>query len=274
MVRISSDRLTRVAAFCLAGFPALACSSSDKDPAEGNQPTPFTCTTNDLQLAFSPMYSAFDGVHEFKIPVIARNASGGAIEWSADQPGFVDIQIDDKTGGAMLTTLKAGTVTIQAKAGQSSCGTSVLTITAATPAQWEAGSVRYNNGKPLPMVQLDANGNPIGDLSTIQAEIQANPPACTNCHGPTATSSFFRTVSHTPQQTGGFTDEEIKLAITNAVIPAGGYFDETIIPKQVWEYFHKWPGTPDELTGLVVYLRALPPAAQGGKVDFGGVPMR
>jgi hypothetical protein len=53
--------------------------------------------------------------------------------------------------------------------------------------------------------------------------------ACTNCHGPTATNGPYRDVSHTPEQTGGFSDQELIGIFTGGMIPDGGYFDPSVI---------------------------------------------
>lgn len=268
----SSDRLVSIVALCLAGAASLACSSSEDDKG-GSSSSAATCDTPSLQVKFAKLYSAFDGQNEYKVPakvtdINGADISGASVEWFVKDPSIADWEFDNSTGFAVFTTKKAGETTVIAKSG-SQCGLAPLSVTAATTAQWEAGSRRYNNGNALPQVQVGPNGVPMGDFTQIQAELQAKPPACTNCHGPTATSSFFKTVAHTPMQTGGFSDEELKAVVTQAIIPEGGYFSD-IIPKQIWSYFHKWQATDEEAQGLVVFLRSLPPQKQSGEVDFGG----
>ena len=131
----SSHRLLSIVALCLAGSSSLACSSSSDDPSGngGGGNTPAACTSSTLQIEFSKMYSRFGGSHTFKIPAIAVGIQGGAVTWSADKEGFVDIETDNATGQAIFTTLKAGTVNIQANAGDL-CGTAPLTIAEATDA--------------------------------------------------------------------------------------------------------------------------------------------
>ena len=43
--------------------------------------------------------------------------------------------------------------------------------------------------------------------------------ACTNCHGPTATNCPYKDVSHTPEQTGGFSDTDLQNIICTARSP-------------------------------------------------------
>jgi hypothetical protein len=186
----------------------------------------------------------------------------------------VNIEQGDQTGGILITMLKAGTITITGTAPDGTCGTSVLNITEATEAQWAAGNARYNNMNPLPTIMTDANGIPTNPGAIVLDPPDA-PPACTNCHGDTATSSFFKTVSHTPMQTGGFSDSELAGIITMAALPPNGYFADEIIPKPLWGFFHKWNDiTGDTVQGMVVYLRSLTPKKQGGMADFAGGFMR
>lgn len=277
-----SYRIVQLGIGVIAGIVCagtLSCSSSDAGGAAspstsaggGGSSGGGACQSQDLPLYFSPMYSAYDGgTHTFQVPAIANGVSGAAVTWTASDPTMVAFENDDATGGVIITTMKAGTVTIQAKAG-TRCGTSLLTITQATPADWDAGNKRYNSGFPLPNIMAPAGGAPMlpADGSN-PLEVAGAPPACTNCHGETATSSVFRTVSHTPQQTGGFSDDELTAVFMSGVIPAGGYYDSTIIPQQIWQYFHKWTDITDAQTkkGVLIYLRALTPKPQGGKIDF------
>ena len=41
--------------------------------------------------------------------------------------------------------------------------------------------------------------------------------------------TLFSDVSHTPEQTGGFSEDELTNAVVNGTIPEGGYFDNSII---------------------------------------------
>ncbi len=92
-----------------------------------------------------------------------------------------------------------------------------------------------------------------------------------NCHGPTATQGTFLGIQHTPEQTAGFSDQELVDIIVNGIIPGGWYYNPAIIPYAYWQYFHKWRDlTPEQQRGIVVYLRSLTPTSQGAKVDFGG----
>lgn len=218
------------------------------------------CAANALQILFRPMYSAYDGVHTFQIPAVVNGLDPTAVEiaWSASDPTMVSLAVDPLTGGTMITTRKAGVVTIYAQAG-SLCGASELTITAATPDQWAAGSARYNSGTIIDTLGQTRRPTDGG----IAAE-------CTSCHGDTAASGPFKTVQHTPEQTGGFSDADLISIFRDGVVPKGGYFDASIVSYMMWQAFHHWD-VGDNAQAVVIYLRSLVPVAQTGSSNFGGM---
>jgi hypothetical protein len=264
--------LGRIIVLSLVGAAGTACSSSNSnssssDPKPGSSGSALTtCATQSLEVVFSPIYSAYEATHTYQVPAVVKGVAASAVKWGTSEPSMVDFSPDPSTGGTMITVQKAGTALIVASAGNL-CGSSTLTVSAATPEQWAAGERRYNNG-----VVLDV---PMAPTSATPSATQAT-AACTNCHGPTA-SNVFKTVSHTPEQTGGFSDDELRNIFRNAILPAGGYFDANVVPLQFWQMFHKWTMTDEEAQGIVVYLRALTPEAQTGSLNFagrldGGVP--
>jgi hypothetical protein len=257
-----------------------------------------TCTKNDIKIAFNPMYSAFDGIHTFQVPAIVDGISAAAITWSASDPTVVGLQPDATTRGVLITTLKAGMVNIIATAG-TLCGFAPLTISQAEVDDFEAGDKRYNNGivierpmrrdggggggrgdggdgdggRPDGGGRADGGGRPDGGGNNGLGVVDGGTidrVACTNCHGPTANGPF-KTVAHTPEQIGGFSDENLK-SIFNGVWPTGtgNPFDTTIVGMQQWSAFHKWDMTEDEAAGIIIYLRALTPTPQMGARNFGG----
>ncbi len=259
---------------CIAGAFFVACSSSSSTPAGNDNggdgggtgtTTQGQCANPSLKLAFSPMYSAFDGTHTFQVPVIVSGLTGTNVTWSASDTTMVAIAPDPTTGGAMLTTQKAGTVDIIASAG-GLCGKSTLTITATTAAQWDTGNTRYNNGN---VINIGGGGGGRPDAAAGgDAGPSTQEAACTNCHGESATNLPLKTVSHTPEQTGGFSDQEMIDIFTKGTAPNNGA-DITLIPYNVWTRIHQWQMTPDEVNGVLAYLRALTPAAQSGSINFG-----
>ncbi len=247
--QLNLGRASLVAAAALAA----ACSSG----ATSGQ-----CTVNNaLTLYFTPMYSAYDGTHQFQIPAVVNGVDQSRITWSASDPSVASVAADPLTGGAMITVLKAGTVSITAMLGDV-CGTSELTIDSATADMWTAGNARYHNGQPA----LLADAGPHSIAFNPQA-------ACVNCHNENATPTPgdpFTAVSHTPEQAGGFSDTDLQGIFLHGQVPDGGYFDSTIIPENRWSQFHQWSMTDAEAAGIIVYLRSLTPAPQMGSANFGG----
>ena len=252
-----------------AGLDLAACSSPDG--AGSTSGADSTCANQALEVVFSPMYSAYDGVHEFQIPAVVNGIQASAVHWTSSDPSMVKIAPDGDTGGVMITAQKAGMVTITASAG-TLCGSSILTVTAAGPNDWDIGNARYNNGNAL---HFHHDGEDAG------ADMTDGGPACTSCHGPTATMGPFADVAHTPEQTGGFADQDLIQIVVYGNVPGwsadgvasatAGYFDPAIISYPRWHSFHQWSDiTPDEQQGIVTYLRSLTPSSQGGSSNFGG----
>jgi hypothetical protein len=232
-------------------FVPTACSVAKTAPPASRT----TCDMNELQVVFAPMFSAYDGgAHPFKVPAMVDSVDPATIKWSASDPSMVDIVKDVSVDGVMISPRTSGTVNIIASAGNV-CGVSLLTITQATSEDWLVGNMRYNNGVVL------IGPVPVGGT---RSDAAMKDVACTNCHGPTATSNAFHTVSHTPQQTGGFSDDDLLNIFTKGIVPVGGYFDASVVPYSQWRQFHNWQMTPQEAKGVIVYLRSLTPEAQAG----------
>jgi hypothetical protein len=256
---------------------ALAACGSSSGSDAGSGPD---CSGGQvLNVYFDPMYSANDGVHTFQVPaIVGGGVTASAVAWYSSDPSVVTLTPNQALGGVMVTTHKAGTVTITANAGNL-CGTSQLTVTQNTPDDWDAGYWRYNDGIVLDGGQRSLFGGPDGgENTTIQ---------CTTCHGPTADGPYSD-VAHTPEQTGGFSDADLTAIITTGQVPSwgpctgtgrsavpsgpsdGGYFDTSIVNYCEWQGFHQWSMTPEQLTGIICYLRSLVPAPQAGTSNFGG----
>jgi hypothetical protein len=211
------------------------------------------------------MYSAFDGVHRFQVPATVNSIDPAAITWSISDPSLASLQAN--ADGVMITVQKAGTANIIASAG-TLCGSAPLTVTDSTADHWAVGSARYTSGEVLTIGMPGGGGPRDGGTQTREA-------ACTSCHGETATTGAFKTVSHTPMQTAGFSDEQLIQIFTMGVLPPGAYFDDTIVSRDLWSQFHRWTMTAEQATAMVIYLRSLTPESQKGqRADFGGRLMR
>jgi hypothetical protein len=255
-------------------------------------------TPNGLPIQFNPMYSGFDGVHTYQVPAFVGGVDPASLTWGSSDPTMVSFQ--PYLTGIMITTLKAGDVTIVARTS-SACGTAPLHITQFTADDWNAGNARYNNNGALNICLdggffdggfpdgfdgnisgYDASGylGDGGNCAPIPQGITnpfecSPPPACTNCHGAVGNGklfgmALFSDVSHTPEQTGGFSDDDLVNVFVYGTVPPGGYFNSDIVCYKDWHQVHTWwdINTPAEQKGMVSYLRSLPPKEQLGCLDL------
>jgi hypothetical protein len=252
-------------------------------------------SANGLSIKFNPMYSGYDGVHTYQVPAVVEGVDPSTITWGASDPTMVSFS--PYVRGVMITTKKAGTVTITASTtsgGQTTCGSALLTITAYTTAEWQLGHDRYNNNNGLStfslLQQFDASvpdggfdgGFDAGDggncpslPSTFTNPFEVPPAACTNCHGDVNNGqlfgvTIFSDVSHTPEQTGGYSESQLTDLFMRGTVPPGGYFDNNIICYPDWHAFHQWSdiSTSEGQKGMNAYLRSLTPQQQLGCFDI------
>jgi len=82
--------------------------------------------------------------------------------------------------------------------------------------------------------------------------------------------TLFSDVSHTPEQTGGYSDGQLQGVFLTGTVPPGGYFDPAIICYASWHLAHQWTdiNTTEEQTGMTAYLRSLTPKEQLGCFDI------
>jgi hypothetical protein len=225
---------------------------------------------DDLTLFFSPMFSAYVEGIDFFVPAIVQGVTG--VRWSANPADAVYLEPDSSTGGILIKTRKAGEVQIIARAesrsGRELSGSATLTITGGTMEQWQQGADRYNNQIMFP--EFDAGidfdgGLPDGGFDAGGFEIP-NDLSCRGCHGSGAEAI---SVEHTPQQTGGYSDEQLIRIFTMGEKPPTAKF-RTGFPEGIYTRFHTWDATEEEQLGIVLYLRHLMPKSQG-PLDFGGL---
>jgi hypothetical protein len=264
-----------VAAACSSGgnnYVAQGSSSGPKSTAPCS--TTLSCNNPTLKVLFSPMYSAYitddHDAHTFQIPAVVSGVDPASVTWGVSDPTAIDCQTDPSSGGVMITVQKAMNVTIVAQSGNA-CGQSTLNVTPATDMQWQRGNARYNSDVPLYGGCIGLGKHyPDGGAGACPTE----GPACVLCHGANAPKNpYFRDVAHTPEQTGGFTDQDLIDIVVNGQVPPGGYFDPTIISYPSWQVFHKWSDIKgDDQQAMVVYLRSLLPLPQRG-ANFGGADL-
>jgi hypothetical protein len=199
---------------------------------------------------FPPLvHTGYDGVNEFKVPVSTdlSNHVEGDVDWSSDNAAVVEIASVATPDGypaargvwAMITTTGAGSTTVSAQIGQYTVSSPVMVATY-TADQVQAGATRYTTEG--------------GD----------DRQACASCHQQAGGAD------HTPTEMAFHEDAALLLVIT-----AGHYPDQCLtdsgeectcdtsgcerVPGYVLEVEHTWNLTEDEASGIVPYLRSLPP---------------
>jgi len=276
MVRVSK---TLLAANMLIGAALAGCGSSDgAGEDDGFMPRP-----NLIQ--FSPIYSAYDGEHEFQITPFVPSANpmsmdadpvmDSTLKWKVDGAFLKEEPFSEIPGARLFTTKKAGTTTITVtattKSGLKIKGTSQLTISKAEPAEWAMGEARYNNGMTfsffgggmggMPMAAAGGMGS-CGLPINLEGRIPTN-TACGNCHN----NNTGLVVEHTPTQTAGYSNDQLIEIFTQAMKPAGGTFNSPFLrtfpmPDCIYKTFHTWQIDDETKNGIVWKLRSIKPKKQ------------
>jgi hypothetical protein len=266
MIRFSMWRPLAATCISVLASALYACSGA----GDGSASSDSASTDAELSIQFATMYSAFDGMHDFKLPAVVTGVK--KVKWSVSDPSIASIETQTD-GSAMITVLAAGTVDIIAKAG-SITGKAPLTITQSQDNEWEAGNQRYNNGTVLtrPMKgQGEGDGGGGGGYEGGGGGggggYKDKQLSCTNCHGAGADKGSGD-VEHTPTQTGGYSDDQLVTIFTKGQKPAG-VPQRVMMNKAQWSKLHQWQMDEYAVKGIVVYLRSLEPKSQGD-VDFGG----
>lgn len=294
------------------------------------------CPNPTVPIIFSPMYSAYipgDQQLQFEIPAITGDGNTATWSLSDSSQGQLQPQAFDGNPGVMITISGSGNsqgqVTVIATESGGACGTAVLTITQNAENDWTIGKARYNDGVSLTLgapggydgghggfgdggfpeggfgdggfPHFDGGGGGGGFHTSDGGSFfeEDGGTACTNCHGSTAQNNIgFNDVQHTPEQTGGFSNEDLQNIILNGQVPDGGYFNPSVLDGlnregpcddagtfvspnwpacaqrayEIWQSFHKWTDIDPQtqLPGVICYLRALAPQAQTGTSNFGG----
>ena len=250
-------QLSAASAFLACGGESDDDAAGDDDTQGGMEPA---MGTGELKIAFSPMYSAFEPDHDYKIPAIVEGVLPADIKsWTASDMSAVSFT--PTAEGTMIQIRKAaGEVKITAETNDGKKGTATLRITEATPDDWRLGQARYTTGGSAIGINRDAGMLGI----TVNQMAQ-----CSFCHG--AAGSLM--VAHTPQQAGGYSDEELVKIFTEATKPAGIGM-RTNFPEAMWKSIHKWNMQEADRKGVVVYLRSLTPEPTNSELDFRGAIQR
>ena len=254
-------------------YLALACCGSEV--AEKR-----VVESNTLKLSFSPMYSAYDGVRDYQLPVTLEAAAYDpqstdpvdldSLRWNIDSK-YVSQQIyPELPGGVLLTTKAAGTTIVTAeatsKSGRRLQGTAVLNITKADAGEWALGEARYNNNVPLEFSD-SAEANAAAWSGGYPWPMDAS---CANCHnGSNELLGVGVSIEHTPQQTAGYSDEQLIRIFTMGAKPMGGKFHSPVFDGQpaafaerAYKQMHTWEIAPEVVRGIVFKLRSITPKTQ------------
>ncbi len=212
-----------------------------------------------LELVYPTSYSGFDGVHTFKLPIRARCTPLPVSAWHAIPAEAVTFDADpDNANGVMITIVQPTAEIMIAAVSDTKGGTAPLHVTIGTPDQWSLGDTRYHTGS---------------DWTLNLLAPMAPPPdtKCTVCHGSNSSSTF--NVQHTPTQCARISDDGLTQIMTTGTKPADVPF--RVLPDtitfgttmytnaQLYMMFHLWKATPDQLKGMILYLRSLTPTGQG-----------
>jgi hypothetical protein len=251
-----SCRVAAVIAVAL-GAGLIGCGSDEPKATDDSiQDEP----VEKLDIFFPTLNSAYieGSSRKFQVPAVVNGVK--ADKWESSDPNAVDFDTSGVENGVIITTRKAGKFTITATAGKRK-GTVPLNVTAATEEDFARGEARYNNAIMLNFMpgQIMAGA---GGMFMLDNNV-----SCKNCHG---SGAQFLAVEHTPQQTGGYTDDEIKNIFENGMKPAGAKWGSLPGIMMYYPLFHKWAASAEEYQGLVVYLRSLEPKSQG-MLDFQGL---
>jgi len=246
----------RVAAALVVALNAgiIGCGSSEG--SDEGDPKPQVESGPPLEIFFKTLNTAFipNSSRKFQVPAVVQGVKPDT--WEVSEKGAVDFEYGAVENGVMITPRKAGKFKITATAGKR-VGSVDLNVTAATEDDWMRGSNRYNNNIQL----MFGMGVMAGGMMV------PNNVSCKGCHGSGAT---FLAVEHTPQQTGGYSDDEIKKIFQEGMKPEGAIWGSLPGIMMYYPLFHKWMAEPEDYQGLVIYLRSLEPKSQG-MLDFGNL---
>lgn len=214
---------------------------------------------NALEIIYPTSYSGFDGVHTFKLPMRVKCTNVPLSAWHASPASAVTFDADpDNADGVMVTIVEAVPEIKIGVVNSGLGGQAPIHVTIGTPAEWELGNFRYNNG---------------ADWSLNIAMPEAPPPntKCTVCHTDNSSTGF--NIQHTPTQLARASDQALVQIMTTGTKPADVPFRvlpatitfgfETFTNAQLYKEFHLWDGDAEHLKGMVLYLRSLTPKGQG-----------
>lgn len=215
-------------------------------------------------IDFTPTYSAYDGVHEYKLTFSLATTAGldlSTLRWTVDDAFVQREDFDELPGGLLLTTKKPGVTTVYVSVkldnGLLRKQPTTLTITKADPDEWELGDKRYSRAVPNDF------GGPrkataFCDLSAAELARIPEDNSCASCHD--SDSSLSKGL--TPIQLEGRSDDELIAAFTRGQRYnswPSPFFKQLANPDCVFRAFHTWAISDEDTRGLLWKLRSLEP---------------
>lgn len=282
----SSSPPTATSSMRFAGFSAQVGGGGGPAPVEAIQNDDPSLAVLDvdweaLQLARSPLYTAFDGEHWFQVPAWLPDVPTAPADWRAFPADAVEFETwggPDGERGVLITVQRhVPEVRLSVRAGDQGAR-GVLYITDATAGQWARGRDRYVYGAPFDLDALRSHPEWSDRYADIIAQVElteAGRPAffgmagelglstdlrCHDCHTPGA--DHFH-IPITPREIGGLSDEELHAVFTQGIRPPGA----RSVPPFTWseghfDIMHRFQVSESQATGLVVYMRSLTPAQE------------
>lgn len=248
---------------------SMSGAGSDDDDADS--------VLRDGLVQFSPMYSAFDGTHEYQVTPSVPSAAPGThasdpvlastLAWQVDET-YVKLEpFPDLPGAVLLTTKKPGTTTVKVVArtlsGVKVRGEAALIISDARLADWDRGEVLYNSGAPA-KASL-SNGGMTGSaacgLPSSVGNVLPKDIVCANCHN---SNDAELNVQLTPTQTASYSDAALLEIVSQGTRPArtgfqSQFFRMVPMPDCVFKAMHAVESDPKTLNGLVLRMRSIAP---------------
>lgn len=232
----------------------------------------------DPALTWWSLYSAYDGVHDYKLVASLPPADPNdddpidvdTVRWKLDESFVTRDTYQDLPAGLLLTTKKPGTSTInitaKRRSGAGVHSYSTLTISNADASEWQKGDERYTDGPDIiidsidPSVASSSSSSSQCGLSAAERERVPKSGACGSCHRADGGLSY----EPTPIQVGHYSNDELIDMFAEAMKPDAQGFRSPFLqmvsmPDCVYRSFHTWQISDDVKIGLVWKLRSLEP---------------
>jgi hypothetical protein len=212
---------------CLIGFSLLSVVACGSDSSGGSGADEEAVVAGGKFEIFPPeIFTGTDGTHTFKAPVITVNSSG-AVTWTIADPSIAQLMPDAEN--AMIIATKAGDTAVTATSGGKT-STATLHVVSYTTQEYSDGEKRYMTGP------------------------DTDNPGCKECHAP------GKGPDHTSTELDADPDSQIQNTFLTGTDPEDRPIkDNSEFANLLKGKTHMWKVTDSEKTGLVAYLRALPP---------------